>query len=178
MILVLNDVVMKLIIYRIFSFLLLPIAILFTMTVLLFLRAAFANPAMLFPIFLIACIVIYSFTSLNFLIKGIDGKRTLAKSSKDWIKVNAMVSIVFALLMITQCIVLLMHPEMLQDVANQSMQNAGAEFKMSKVNIGNYLRITSYFFLVYAIVLFVHTLMSFQYLKMYSYLFQQEKIEY
>ena len=175
MILVLNDVVMKLTIYRIFSFLLLPIAILFTMTVLLFLRAAFANPAMLFPIFLIACIVIYSFTSLNFLIKGIDGKRTLAKSSKDWIKVNAIVSIVFALLMITQCIVFLMHPEMIQDLVNQTKLNAGSDFKLSETDFENYFRITSYFFLAYASVLCIHVIMSFQYLKLYNYLFQGEK---
>ena len=74
---------MKLTIYRIFSFLLLPMAILFTMGVLILLRAAFANPAMLFPLFLIACIVIYSFASLNFLIKGIDGNKNLGRSLKD-----------------------------------------------------------------------------------------------
>jgi Na+/H+-translocating membrane pyrophosphatase len=82
-------------------------AILFAMGVLLFLSTAFANPALLFPLFLIACIVIYSFASLNFLIKGIDGKKNLKKSSKDWIKVNAIVSIVFALLMIIECVVFL-----------------------------------------------------------------------
>jgi len=166
---------MKLTIYRIFSFLLLPIAILFTMGVLLLLRAAFANPAMLLPLFLIACIVIYSFASLNFLIKGIDGNKSLGRSLKDLIKVNAIVSIVFALLMISQCIVFLMHPEMMQDLASQTKQNAGSDFKLSQADFENYFRITSYFFLAYAIVLFVHIIMSFQYLKMYNYLFQSEK---
>jgi hypothetical protein len=166
---------MKLTIYRILSFLLVPMAILFAMGVLLFLSAAFANPAMLFPLFLIACIVIYSFASLNFLIKGIDGKKNLRKSSKDWIKVNAIVSIVFALLMISQCIVFLMHPEMIQDLVNQTKHNAGSDFKLSEADFENYFRITSYFFLVYAIVLFVHIIISFQYLKVYSYLFQGEK---
>jgi hypothetical protein len=166
---------MKLTIYRVLSFLLVPMAILFAMGVLLFLSAAFANPAMLFPLFLIACIVIYSFASLNFLIKGIDGKKNLRKSSKDWIKVNAIVSIVFALLMISQCIVFLMHPEMIQDLVKQTKHNAGSDFKLSEADFENYFLITSYFFLVYAIVLFVHIIISFQYLKVYSYLFQGEK---
>ncbi|MEP6467897.1 MAG: hypothetical protein ABJB05_16420 [Parafilimonas sp.] len=166
---------MKLTIYRIFSFLLLPVAIIFTIFFLVFIRAAFANPAMLFPLFLVACISIYSFASLNFLIRGIDGKKFLGRSSKEWLKVNAIVSGIFSILMISQCIVLIMHPEMLQDLATQAKQNAGTDLKVSNAAIENYLRITSYFFLVYAIVLFTHIILSFQYTKMYNYLFQNEK---
>ena len=166
---------MKLTIYRILSFLLVPMAILFAMGVLLFLSTAFANPALLFPLFLIACIAIYSFASLNFLIKGIDGKKNLKKSSKDWIKVNAIVGIVFPLLMIIECVVFLMHPEMMQDVVSQTKQNAGTNFKLSEADFENYFRITSYFFLAYAITLCIHIIMSFQYLKTYNYLFQGEK---
>ncbi|HEX5152026.1 MAG TPA: hypothetical protein VFW07_11300 [Parafilimonas sp.] len=166
---------MKLTIYRILSFLLVPMAILFAMGVLPFLSAAFANPAMLFPLFLIACIVIYSFASLNFLIKGIDGKRNLRRSSKDWIKVNAIVSIVFALLIMIECVVFLMYPEMMQRLVNQTKQIAGSDFRLREADYGNYFRITSYFFLAYAIVLVIHIIMSFQYLKMYNYLFQGEK---
>ncbi|MEO8711514.1 MAG: hypothetical protein ABI405_05290 [Parafilimonas sp.] len=166
---------MKLTIYRILSFLLLPVAIIFSISFLLFIRAAFSNPAMLFPLFLIACIAIYSFASLNFLIRGIDGKKHLGRSSKEWLKVNAVVSTIFALLMISQCIVFLMHPEMLQDLVAQAKQNAGADLKMSNTAMENYLRVTSYFFLVYAVVLFVHIIISFQYIKLYNYLFQNQK---
>lgn len=165
---------MKLAIYRVFSFLLLPIAIIFCISFLLFIRAAFENPAMLFPLFLIACIAIYTFASLNFLIRGVDGKKFLGKSSKDWLKVNAIASFVFALLMISQCIVLLIHPEILQNLADQAKQNAGAELKLSSEALQNYIRVTSYFFLAYAIVLTVHIILSFQYIKVYNYLFQNE----
>ena len=166
---------MKLNIYRILSFLLLPIAIIFSISFLLFIRAAFSNPAMLFPLFLIACVVIYSFASLNFLIRGIDGKKYLGRSSKEWLKVNAVVSAIFALLMISQCIVFLMHPEMLQDLVAQAKQNAGADLKISNAAMENYLRVTSYFFLVYAVVLFIHIIMSFQYIKLFNYLFHNQK---
>ena len=166
---------MKLIIYRILSFLLLPMAILFSISVLFLLRTAFANPAMFLPLFLFACIAIYSFTSLNFLIKGIDGKKPLSVSSKDWIKVNAIVSIIFALLMIIQCILFLVRPEMLQEIIAQAKMNAGDDFKMSDAAFESYMHITSYFFLVYAIVLFAHIVLSLHYIKKYRYIFRNEK---
>ncbi len=166
---------MKLVIYRVFSFLLLPVALIFSISVLLFLRAAIANPAMLFPLFILACISIYTFASLNFLIRGIDGKKFLGKSSKDWLKVNAIASAVFAALMISQCIVLLFHPEVLQSIAAQAKENAGDELKLSPAALLQYLRATSYFFLVYAIVLMSHIILGFHYMRKYGYLFQNEK---
>jgi hypothetical protein len=149
-------------------------ALLFSITVLFFIRAAFANPAMLLPLFLLACVTVYSFASLNFLRKGIDGKKFLGRSSKDWLKVNAIVSIIFSVMMISQCIVFVLHPEMLQSIAAQAKQNAGSDLKVPEASFENYLRVTSYFFLVYAIVLFVHTILSFQYIRLYNYLFQNE----
>ena len=167
---------MKLTIYRIFSFLLLPIALLFAISVLFFISAAFANPAMLLPLFAMACVTIYSFAALNFLIKGIDGKKYLGRSSKDWLKVNAIVSIVFSLLMISQCLLFIFRPEMLHELAVQAKQNGGDELKVGLEVFENYLRITSYFFLAYAIVLLIHTLLSFQFVRIYNFLFQNEKL--
>ena len=166
---------MKLIIYRVFSFLILPMAVLFSISVMVFLRAAFANPAMLFPLFLIACIAIYTFASLNFLIKGIDGKKFLGRSSKDWLKVNAFISFIFGILMIVQCTVILKNPDMLQNLATQARQNAGDELKISDADFINYLRITSYLFLAYAMVLIIHIILSFHYIKLYNYIFKSEQ---
>ena len=150
-------------------------AVLFSIFVLILIGAAFQNPAMLLPLFLIACIAIYSFASLRFLIKGIDGNKYLGKSSKDLLKVNAFVSVFFAVLMISQCIVFLLHPEMLLQVAAQAKQNTGTDLKLSDVSLENYLRTMSYFFLVYALVLSTHILISFQYLKQYNFLFQRDE---
>ncbi len=165
---------MKLTVYRIFSFLLMPVAVLFGICILILISAAFANPSLLMPLFLIACVAVYSFASLNFLIKGIDGKKYLGKTSRELLRVNAFVSIVFALLMISQCIVLIMHPEMIQQLVQQTKQNGVAGLKLDTAAMGNYMRITSYFFLVYALVLAVHILFSFQYMKQYNYLFRND----
>lgn len=164
---------MKLTIYRIFSFLLIPIAVMFGISILFFLGIALSNPAMLLPLFLLACIVIYSFAALNFLIKGIDGKKQLRRSAKDWLKVNAYASIVFALMIISECFVFIFHPQVMKEALEQAKQT-GAQLNMSEADLKTYLTTVSYFLLVYGIVLLIHVLMSLQYVKQYNYLFQKE----
>jgi hypothetical protein len=163
---------MKLTIYRIFSFLLLPMAILFSISFLLFLRAAFSNPALFIPLFLIGCISIYSFASLNFLIRGLDGKKMLGRSAKDWLIANAIVSLVYSLLAIAQRIMLALNPETVQEIASQAKANAGDALKASDAQVMQSINAASYFLLIYGVVLFVHILLSFQYIKKYGYLFQ------
>ncbi|HYJ64853.1 MAG TPA: hypothetical protein VEV62_13990 [Parafilimonas sp.] len=164
---------MKLIIYRLLSFLLAPIAVLFSISALLLIGTALSNPAMLFPLFLIICIAIYSFASLHFLIKGIDGSKYLGKSSKDWLKVNAYACIIFILIIISEFIVFIMHPEMLQQIIAQAKQsNSG--LNLNEKEFHDFASKILYLLLAYALVLLTHVLMSFQYIRQYSYLFQNK----
>lgn len=163
---------MKLTIYRIFSFLLLPIAILFSITFLLFLRAAFSNPSLFIPLFFIGCIAIYSFASLNFLIRGLDGKKMLGRSAKDWLIVNAIVSVVYSLLAVFQRIMFSLNPGAVEEIVKQVKTNAGDALKATDAQVIQTVNAASYFLLIYGIVLFVHILFSFQYIKKYQYLFQ------
>ena len=165
---------MKLAIYRVFSFLLLPMAIVYSISVLLFLRAAFANPVLLAFLFLFSCISIYSFASLNFLIRGVDGKKLLGRSSKDWIIINGLIALVAASILIAQRVAVLMNPEILKNFADQMKKNIGAESKWKASNFENLLLVSSYFLIAYAVVLLVHIIISFQYIKTYNYLFQNE----
>ncbi len=166
---------MKLTIYRILSFLLLPMGVLFTVSVLLLLRAAFTNPTLFLPLFILSCIVIYTFTSFNFLIQGIDGNKILNRSAKDWIRVNAIVSMVCALMTIGACVAILIQPAMLGEAFKQAKENAGSDLKISEADFEKYMRVTIYFFLVYALVLLAHIIMSFMYLKTYAYLFRKKE---
>lgn len=166
---------MKLTIYRIFSFLLLPIAVLFSMGVLTLIRAAFANPLLFIPIFFAASIAIYTFASLNFLIRGIDGKKLLGRSSKDWLIVNALVSIIYALTAIAQRFFVAFYPEALKQYADNMKENAGSASTITSIQIWQYLNGISYFLLVYGIVLLIHIILSFYNIKKYNYLFQDAK---
>jgi len=147
-------------------------AVIFGLMFIILVGTAFSNPAMLFPLFMIACIAIYSFAALRFLIKGIDGKKYLSKSFKDWLKVNAFVSIVFAVLMMSECFVFIFHPSMLQQLMNEQMKITATSINLNSNDVFRYLQVITYFFLAYAIVLFVHVLLSLYYTKLYNYLFQ------
>ncbi|MBR2647335.1 MAG: hypothetical protein IKD55_00700 [Sediminibacterium sp.] len=79
-----------LLIYRIFSFLMIPVALIFgLMGIIIFFMAISTNPAFLLMAFVLICYTIYCFTSLQFLIKVIIRQNTVSSSLKDWIKVNA-----------------------------------------------------------------------------------------
>ena len=89
----------QLTIFRVLSFLLVPIAILFAiMDIFLFIMALSANPALLLIAFAMACFVIYVFASLKFLMSNIDQQKSSSTSLKDWIKVNAYGSLFISVL--------------------------------------------------------------------------------
>lgn len=165
---------MKLSIYRVFSFLLLPIAVIFSIAFLLFLRAAFANPQLFISLFLAGSIAIYTFTSFNFLIRGIDAKKTLVRSAKDWIIVNAIVCIIYSLFGIFQRFIFYLYPEIIEQVANQFKINGGTDMKLSVPQIIQTMAAASWFLLVYSLVLLIHIILSFQFIKLYNYLFQKQ----
>jgi hypothetical protein len=164
---------MKLTIYRVISFLLLPMAILFAVGFMVLIRAAFANPPLFCSLFFAAGIAIYTFASLNFLIKGIDGKKLLGRSSKEWLIVNAIVSIIYAVIAISQRFVFAFNPSIVQQYAGMFKKNG--EMKIPEAQIIQFINGVSYFLLIYGIVLFVHIILSFRYIKQYRYLFQNEK---
>lgn len=79
--------------YRILSFILIPLALLFAFIDIAFLITAMANPSVLIFVFAIACLVVYTFLSFSFLKRGIEREQHQSAKLKDWIKVNAYVSL-------------------------------------------------------------------------------------
>ena len=84
--------------YLILTFIFLPIAAVLGFFGLFALMGELANPAFLLGVFMLACIVIYTYTSFTFFSKAILRKTICKPSLRDWIKVNAYVSIAFAVL--------------------------------------------------------------------------------
>ena len=62
-------------IYRIFSYILVTIAIILGFASLIALLIALSNPVLIISVFIIIAVVIYSFASFLFLNNGIDGKK-------------------------------------------------------------------------------------------------------
>lgn len=80
-------------IFRILTFVLLPIAGVFGLMAMFMLLMTMGNIAILFPLFLLAAFVIYVFASLKFLTRGIDSNQQLKPGLRDWIRVNSFVTI-------------------------------------------------------------------------------------
>jgi len=161
-----------LIVYRVLTFILLPIAAIFGFIDLSLLLMALANPAALLPVFAIACIVIYVFTSLSFLTKGIMGGRQCKPSLRDWIRVNAFVSIAFSALGIIEYITLLSNKTVVAAVVKQAMQQQSLPAGMSAGQLEQMLLSFLFFFFIFSIVLLIHIYMTFRLLKQFDYLFK------
>lgn len=166
---------MKLInIYRILSFLLLPIAMLIAPMALISLLGGLANPLILLPAFILTCIVIYTWCSFRFLINGIDQQRPLHQNLKDWLKVNAYVSIAFAALSVIDGIAALANPQVLDQALQQAMEQSamnGVDPNM----LQTMMHFIVYFLLIYGVLLLVHIILSLRLVKLYSFLFSKEK---
>lgn len=161
-----------LIVYRVLTFVLLPIAAIFGFIDVSLLLLAFANPSALLPVFAIACIVIYVFTSLSFLVKGILGGRPCKPSLRDWIRVNAFVSIAFCGLGIIEYITLLNNKSVASEVVKQAMLQPGIPPEMTAALLEQILLSFLLFFFIFSVVLIIHIFISFRLLKQFDYLFK------
>lgn len=164
--------------YRIASYLLLMMAILLGAIDLMVLLIALANPAMLIQVFIIACVVIYSFTSFSFLIKGIDRQQLLRKRTKDLIKVNAYVSMGFGMLFLLQTIAIVSNPQLIGEAMKQATQMQGAEAaQLTPQMLMKLMRYVLYFMCGYSIVLVLHVFYTLKLLKTHAHLFASEQNE-
>lgn len=157
--------------YKITTYILLPVAALFALFILMLLFIALANPPMLLPLFVVACVVIYVFTSFKFLNKGIIRNNECKPGLKDWIKVNGYVSIVFATLMLIQTIAAVQQPELMSKALDETMAMQPANQQISKAMLMKMVTGIMYFFGVISILLLVHIFSTFRLLKQYRHLF-------
>ncbi|MFP5041668.1 hypothetical protein [Parasediminibacterium sp. JCM 36343] len=169
-------------VYKVISFILLPIAALLGISCFLGFFVAIANPAGLLPICMILCAVIYIFASFSFLQKGIIKTKPCNHSLKDWIKVNAYVSVVLGFMLLLDFIQIAAQPHLLTQ-AIQVFQTQAATMqktmppdaaKMQAATLQKMPAILKgmvYFMIVFAALLLTHIGFTFTYLKKYNHLF-------
>ena len=169
----------QLTIFRILSFILLPIAALFGGIGFFVLLMALANPEMFLLVFLLAGFVIYTFSSLKFLIKAIDTDRPCKPGLRDWIRVNAFVSIFLGVMFLNGALVIFFSGNaQLRKLYDQTLE---LQPNMPTImNFNMYLSMmhaAAYFFLFISIILLVHIPLNFRVMKKYRYLFNAPKPE-
>ena len=162
-----------LIVYRLLTFILLPIAVIIGIVDIMFLFLALANPSTLLLVFAIACIVIYVFASFSFLTKGIYSGRQCKPSLRDWIRVNAFVSIALSSIGIIDYIIIVIKKTVVGDVVKQVMQQQAIPPGLTVPQLEQMLLKFMFMFFIFSIVLIIHIILSFRLLRQFSYLFKQ-----
>lgn len=170
-----HELMKSLLLYRILSYALLLVAAFLCLMLLAVLPTALANPVLLLFVFLIACVIIYSYTSFRFLQRGIDGRQRCKTQLRDLMKVNSYFSVGIAVLFIMQSITLLGNPQLADDAATQALDNMPPEANFGKEDILKTLRFIERFFLIYGIVLLTHIFFTYRYLKMFREVFEEKK---
>jgi len=163
----------KLIIYRLSSFILLPIAALNGFGIIRSLPQAVDSPLALFGAFLGATIVLYTFASFIFFIKGVQNGKMLPAYVKDLIRINAYIDVVLGAMAITCATILLLSPS-IETKWVDSMAQALQSNNTGTVNRDNVVRLLQRFSIIgiiYFALLIVHIIISLQLIKKHRNLF-------
>lgn len=159
--------------FRILSFILLPIALFFIVMDFIAIIMALGNPSLLFPVFLLTGMIIYVLMSFYFLLMGLNRKQVLGASVKDWIKVNAYVTLFLGFqFMLVSVSIFYMGSASLQEFADKAL--AAQPNMPSQMNSGLFLKMLkgmAYFFFFLSLSLLVHISICFKLLKEYAHLF-------
>ena len=161
-------------IYRLLTFILLPIEAIFGLMALLMLMVSLGNLAALLPVFMLSCTVIYVFASFRFLNKGIQQAKPINPSLKHWIRVNGIVSLIFCMLSLFQFVTLLLHPDIMQQFYKQAISTQQQIQGLTPQYFDKMLKGILYFMLVYTILLLVHIQFTFRFLQQYQHVFDNE----
>lgn len=165
----------QLTLFRILTFTLLPIAAMFGFMDLLFLMVALANPAMLLIVFILAAFVIYTFTSLHFLTKGIDTGKPCKSSLRDWIRVNAFVSVFMGIMFLMNVLsVFFTNDVTLREYLAKALETQTNVPPM--LNIDLFVKVmkwAAWVMLFISIALLTHIFLNFRIMKQYNYLFKE-----
>lgn len=158
----------NLLLYRILTYILLAIGGFVAMMVLGMLLMALANPVLLLAVFLLACVVIYTYGSWRFLNRAIDAHQYCKPSLRDLIKVNAYGTLAFAILSLLQSIAIMVNPQVL----NQSMEEAiamqpNATEGMEEMMLAT-AKVITRLLLVYSVLLITHIAITFRLLRQHA----------
>ncbi len=163
-------------IFKVLTYLLIPIALLFGFMALLVLPTALSNPALLLVVFIFSCITIYTFSSLRFVTTAINKAKNCNPSLKDWIKINGYISVGTAFMFLLNSIAILMlGPIEFNDFVTKAMETQSSlPPNITPTFVGQMLKYTAIFMLITSTIILVHTKIQFVFLKAYSYVFETD----
>ncbi|MDP1844922.1 MAG: hypothetical protein Q8K64_16010 [Sediminibacterium sp.] len=162
-------------IFKIITFILVPVALLFGLMDLIMLMMALSNPALLLIVFAMACFVIYLFASLRFLLQGILNERQCSATLKDWIKVNAYGTLfISSMFLLNSSAAFFINDinlrQVLSDMIDQQPELSG---KISLDLFVKMFRVISAIMFVISLLTITHVMLNFKLMKKYAHLFEK-----
>jgi hypothetical protein len=160
--------------YTILTYILIPIALFFGFLDVLILFSSLANPSALIMVFIVACLVIYTFSSYKFLKAGIEREIVQPLKLKDWIKVNAYVSFFLCSLFFVNSISVLISTNavLLKFIDEFLQQQPNMPKEITNTLVLSLLRGVSVFLLITGIVGIVHIRTTLRLVKQNGHLFE------
>ena len=160
--------------YTILTYILIPIALFFGFLDVLILFSSLANPSALIMVFIVACLVIYTFSSYKFLKAGIEREIVQSLKLKDWIKVNAYVSFFLCSLFFVNSISVLISTNavLLKFIDEFLQQQPNMPKEITNALVLSLLRGVSVFLLITGIVGIVHIRTTLRLVKQNGHLFE------
>ena len=160
--------------YTVLSYILIPISLFFAILDIALLLSSLVNPSALIMVFILACLVIYTFASFKFLKAGIEKEVAQTAKLKDWIKVNAYVSFFLCSLFFINAISILISSDvlLLKFIDEFLQSQPGIPKELTSALMLSLLKGVSVFLLITGIVGLIHIRTSLRLLKQYEYLFE------
>lgn len=160
--------------YVILTYLLIPISLLFALLDVALLLSALTNPGALIMVFIIACLVIYTYVSFKFFSVGIQREQPLENKLKDWIKVNAYVSFLLCALFFINSISILISNDvtLLGFIDEFLQQQPGLPAEMTSQLVLSIMKSLAIFLFIVSCIGLLHIRMTLSLIKQYDYLFE------
>ena len=155
------------IVFKILSYILMPVAFLLGLFDVTAISGAISNPALLLPVFIIAAVVMYIFSSFRFYRNGINGDKTFSKKTKDFIKVNGFVALGFSALSLVQGVVVLTNKKAIVEMI-ENYNKMAQSYALSSVQASNFLYVSLAISIVFSLVLIAHIFICLKLMKQYE----------
>ncbi len=162
--------------YKILGIILMPVAVLFAIFTAMMLVIGLAAPPLLLAAFILGSIVIYIYTSNRFFYKGILNAKPCKHQLRDWIRVNAFVSIFFCAWCLLDVVTILFKPALIEQLANQiiSTQQTNLPPGFTATTFVSFAKGLFWFLGFVSITLLMHIFMSFRLMKSYQHVFDEQ----
>lgn len=157
----------EIVVYRIVSFLLAPITILFGLSALFGLLSIAANPSALFGVLLVGNVVFYMVCSFIFLIRVVGSGGPCREGLRRSLRTSAIFAIGFCVMIVTMHLTIVSNAEIVSELAGEMHKQPGIPEEMTYSFLEQSIKNVFTFFMIVALLLILHIIITFRLLNKY-----------